>query len=212
MDLNSGKYKVYTWKNWIMLHWILNPGLAFNELILGQRIPKIYFEDQTSDQPRIERTFVPCPHCKTIHDSRIWSIENGVAFQNWFGLYCHNCRKIIPCLMNWLSFLILVITFPIWGWFKQTLKKKWLKKQPKRYENIEIKNTPNPFDKKSWINTGLSWGAFMFLCMSILYPYLTNNEISLKTLLLGLVIWTIGGLVFGYLMKIYFNKVISKIK
>ena len=41
MEFNKEKYKIYTWKNWMVLHWILNPGLAINELILGQRVPKI---------------------------------------------------------------------------------------------------------------------------------------------------------------------------
>jgi hypothetical protein len=39
MKFNEEKYKVYTWKNWMMLHWIINQGLAINELILGQRTP-----------------------------------------------------------------------------------------------------------------------------------------------------------------------------
>ena len=46
MEFDKEKYKVYTWKNWMMLHWILNPGLAINELILGQRVPKVSLEDE----------------------------------------------------------------------------------------------------------------------------------------------------------------------
>jgi hypothetical protein len=53
-----------------MLHWILNPGLAINELILGQRVPKVRLEDKTIDKPRIERVLIPCPHCETLHDGR----------------------------------------------------------------------------------------------------------------------------------------------
>jgi hypothetical protein len=41
MKIDETKYKIWTWKNPLMLHWIINPGLAINELILGQRIPKI---------------------------------------------------------------------------------------------------------------------------------------------------------------------------
>ena len=48
MEFDKEKYKVYTWKNWMMLHWILNPGLAINELILGQRVPKVSLEDKTN--------------------------------------------------------------------------------------------------------------------------------------------------------------------
>ena len=73
MEFSKDKWKIYTWKNWMMIHWILNPGLAFNELILGQRVPKLSLVDKTSDKPLLERSYVPCPHCDEIHDHRIWS-------------------------------------------------------------------------------------------------------------------------------------------
>ena len=85
---------------------MLNPGLAINELILGQRVPKIMLIDQISDKPFMERTYVPCPHCDTYHDGRTWSQQNNTAFKNWFGLYCPNCGDIIPCIRNWTSALI----------------------------------------------------------------------------------------------------------
>jgi transcription elongation factor Elf1 len=205
MKFDTQQYKVYTWKNWMMLHWILNPGLAINELILGQRVPKISLEDKTIDKPRYERTFVPCPHCETLHDGRTWSTINGTAFKNWFGLYCKNCGNTIPCLTNGLSFIILGATFPIWGLFRKDLKAYWLKKQPQRYKHLDVKHTSNAFDKKSWIKTGLSWGGFMFLTMSVGFPYFNNEEITLKTLTIGLIVWTIGGLLFGYSMKRFMN-------
>jgi hypothetical protein len=210
MEFDNKKYKVYTWKNWMMLHWILNPGLAINELILGQRIPKISVEDKTADKPRIERTFVPCPHCHTLHDGRTWSAENGTAFKNWFGLYCTNCGKTIPCLMNACSFIILALTFPVWGWFRKSLQAEWLKKQPVRYENIDMERVPDPFDKKSWVKTGLSWGAFMFVTLILVFPWFEGEEITFTSVLTGIAIWTIGGLGFGYAMKIFMNKTPGK--
>jgi hypothetical protein len=210
MEFDKEKFKVYSWKNWMMLHWLLNPGLVINELILGQRIPKISLEDKISDKPRMERSFIPCPHCKTLHDGRTWSTQNRTAFKNWFGLYCTNCEKIIPCLMNAFSFILLAITFPIWGWFKKSLKANWLKKQPERYKNLDISKTPNPFEKNNWIKTGLSWGAFMFVIMSVLFPYFGNHEITLLSIVLGLVVWTLGGLLFGYTMKKFMIKTIHK--
>lgn len=210
MAFDKSKYKIYTWKNWMVLHWILNPGLAINELILGQRVPKVSLEDKTIDKPRIERTFIPCPHCETLHDGRTWSTQNGTAFKNWFGLYCKNCGNIIPCLTNVFSFLILAVTFPIWGWFRKSLKKKWMEKQSRRYENIDIEKTSNHFDKKSWVKTGLSWGFFMFIFNSLIFPYFDGMEITLKTILLGVVTWTIAGLIFGYIMKLYFNATIKR--
>lgn len=210
MEFNKYKYKVYTWKNGMVLHWVLNPGLAINELILGQRIPKISLEDLESDRPRIERIIVPCPHCNAFHDGRTWSTENGTAFKNWFGLYCKNCGDIIPCLTNITSLIILTITFPIWGWFKKSLKEKWLHKQPKRFTNISIKDLPNSFDTKKWFITGLIWGLFMFFIMTFFYPFLDGNQITLKKTLIGILIWSLAGIVFGFVMNKYTNKTISK--
>jgi len=193
----------------MVLHWILNPGLVINELILGQRIPKISLEDKTSNKPRYERTYIPCPHCKTFHDSRVWSYQNGTVFKNWFGLYCPICGNIIPCLMNGFSFIVLTLTFPFWGWFRKSLKKQWLKKQPERYKNINIETSPNPFGKKSWFKTGLTWGVLMFLIMSIVFPYFKGQEITLKILLIEFAIWIISGLIFGYIMKLFMNQTIK---
>ena len=201
MKIDKQKYKVYTWKNWMMLHWIINPGMAINEMILGQRIPKISLLDKTLQKPKHDRSFVPCPHCETIHDSRIWSPQNKTGFKNWFGLYCTNCGGIIPCIINGFSFLILAITFPIWGWFKNNLKQQWLDKQPKRYENIDIEATPNPYSKNNWVRTGLVWGVLMYLLTTFLFPYLNGEEIETKEILLGFPLWVVAGLIFGFTLK-----------
>lgn len=207
MSFDKNRYKVYTWKNWMMLHWIINPGLAINEVILGQRVPKVSLEDITIDKPRIERTFIPCPHCNTLHDGRTWSTQNGTAFKNWFGLYCKDCGGVIPCLTNATSFIVLAVTYPIWGWFKKSWKAKWLKKQPERFKNIDIEHIPNPFDKKSWIITGLSFGAFMFVFMGIGFRYFIEREaITLKSSVFHLITWIIGGLIYGYIMKLVNDK------
>ena len=42
------------------------------------------------------------------------------------------------------------------------------------------------------------------------FPYFYGQEITWKTLLLELVIWTIGELGFGYTMKLFMNKTINK--
>lgn len=210
MNFDKTKYKVYTWKNGMMLHWILNPGLAINELLLGQRVPKVSLEDKTSNKSRFERSFVPCPHCNTLHDSRTWSTDNGTAFKNWFGLYCNNCSNIIPCLTNAFSYLVLIVTFPVWGWFKNSMKKAWLEKQPERYQNIDIEKVPNPYGQKSWIQTGLSWGLFMFIMMSVIFPFIDGSPINVNTILLGLVVWTIAGLLFGFTLKVFLGTALKK--
>jgi hypothetical protein len=61
MEFNTNKYRVYNWTHFMMIHWIINPGLAFNELVLGQRVPKVMLEDKTSAAPRAQRSVIPCP-------------------------------------------------------------------------------------------------------------------------------------------------------
>lgn len=205
MHYDPSKYKVYTWKNWMMLHWIINPGLAFNELILGQRVPEISLEDKTIDKPRVERSFVPCPHCGHLHDGRTWSTHNGTAFKNWFGLYCPNCGGIIPCLMNATSALVLLVTAPLWIWFYRTLKSNWLAAQPARYAHLDLEQISNPFDEKSWYKSGLSFGFTMFLLMEFLLPVLEQEPLSWKKVLIGIPVWAFSGLIYGYMMKQFSN-------
>ena len=59
MNYDKTKYKVLTWKSPVMLHWVINPGLAFNELVLGQRAPKVVLEERNSAKTLPERTFIP---------------------------------------------------------------------------------------------------------------------------------------------------------
>lgn len=206
MEFNRNKYRIYDWKHFMMVHWMLNPGLAFNELILGQRIPKVMLEDKTSNKPRYERTFVPCPQCDTLHDGRTWSIQNNTGFKNWFGLYCPSCGGIIPCLTNFTSFIILAVTFPLWGWFRKPLKEKWLKQQPERFKNIDVNIIPDPFAKKGWIAYGLMFGVIMFLLMEIATPLIMDEEITAFHLAIGVPVWLIAGLGWGYFMKVFSGK------
>ena len=205
----TNKYKVYTWKHWMVLHFILNPGLAFNELILGQRIPKVTLEDKASDKPRMERSYVPCPHCNELHDGRTWSTDSGTAFKNWFGLYCPKCGGIIPCVRNVTSFLLLVLTYPIWGWFKKDMKQEWLSRQPERYADIKLSSGQQQYERYNWIKTGLVWGALMFVIMTPLF-FFYGIKMSLINIAIQLIIWLVGGLLFGYTMKLFLGKKGSK--
>jgi uncharacterized Tic20 family protein len=200
------KYKVYTWRNWMNVHWLINPGVAFSEFILGYRPPKILLEDKTSDKPRIERMYVPCPHCNTIHDSRTWAKKNGTFFKNWFGLYCPNCGNVIPCLLNSTSFLLLALTFPIWVWFKKRMRSNWLAHQPDRYQNLDVSYVSSSFKDYNWIKQGMIWALFMYVIMTFLFPLIISEPITLPTILIGIPIWALAGLGYGYFMKTFFYK------
>ena len=202
MEYDKSKYKIWTWKNPLMLHWIINPGAAFNELALGQRVPKVTLIEKNKDKPIGERTFIPCPHCGTLHSALKWSVQNKTAFKNWFGLYCDHCGKIIPCLTNLTSYVILGITFPIWICFKEKWKAKWLAEQKVKFSR-PLQLTQPTFN---WWRTGLGWGFFMYIFMEILIPFVSGVPITGKSLLIGIFIWGIGGLLFGLIMKMILGK------
>jgi len=88
------------------------------------------------------------------------------------------------------------------------LKNNWLEKQPQRFIDINLETTTSPLQKISWLKIGLIWGASMFLIFMVML-YLDGSEIPLKMILLGVVISAIGGLIFGYLMKIIFKSTIK---
>jgi hypothetical protein len=192
MTFDKVKYKVWTWKNPLMLHWIINPGLAFNELVLGQRVPKITLIEK-NNKPLAERSFVPCPHCGTFHSVLKWAPQNHTAFKNWFGLYCDNCGKIIPCLTNLTSYIFLGITFPIRVWFKDKWKARWLEVQKEKFSKPLVLTQP---DFKWWY-VGLRWGFIMLVIMNIL----KFKDFTWKGFLIDIPIWISGGLLLGLIIR-----------
>jgi len=58
----------------------------------------------------------------------------------------------------------------------------------------------NSFSKNNWLRTGMEWAIFMFLFMSLIYPYFAGEVITLRSVLIGLILWPIGGIAFGYSM------------
>lgn len=197
MKYDTVKYKTRTWKNSLMLHWILNPALAINELILGQRIPKVILIEKDNKRSLPERSFIPCPHCGTLHPALKWSSQNKTAIKNWFGLYCDSCGGIIPCLTNLTSYLLLGLTYPIWIWFKKSWKEKWLTAQREKFSK-PLLLTPPEFN---WRNYGLRWSLFMFVFMEILFPLIDGQKYNIYKLAIGIIVWALAGLGYGYLMK-----------
>jgi len=209
MDIDRSKYKVWDGKNLNVIIWKINPALAFNELVLGQRIPKITLLDKTSDKPLIERTCIPCPHCETYHDGRTWSWQNKTAAKNWFGLYCPNCGGVIPCIRNVMARLILKLTYPLWFLWIGSWKQSWLNKQSARYANINIQLVE--YKKVNWIKIGLLWGVLMYVTIQLLNPLLLGEDYTLANFVIGIPIWLAGGLMFGKLMKWWMGKKVKNV-
>lgn len=206
MKYDKEKYKIWNWKSPVILHWIINPGIVINELILGQTIPKVMLIEREGKKPFYQRSLIPCPHCGTMHSGLKWSSQNKTAFRNWFGYYCDNCKEIIPVQRNLTSLIILTLTFPIWGWFRKTLKLNWLNKQPDRYKSINLEIAEKINSTKIWLKSGLFFGLFMFVFMVILYPLIKGEAITQKSVFIGIPLWLICGLGWGYIMKRWMNK------
>ena len=127
MQYDKSRFKIWALPHPIVLHWVLNPGLMFNELILGQRQPKVSLIDKESDKSLLERCYIPCPHCETLNDNRLWGKRN--TFGHWFGLVCPSCHQVIPCLWNIFSLAVLAITFPLWYFPARFFRQRWLEKE-----------------------------------------------------------------------------------
>lgn len=54
---------------------------------------------------------------------------------------------------------------------------------------------------KSWIKFGLIWGVFMFLMMNIVFPLIDGNGLDIKRVLIGIPVWIVFGLIFGYVSR-----------
>ncbi len=205
--MNSLSYKCpkctgVNFKRWelphlLVLHWVLNPGLAFNEIVLGQRLPKTQLICQDCDGPILDRAFVPCPSCKTLHLGRLAAGKR--SFRNWRGISCPSCNERIPCIWNVFSLLILGLTFPLWA-LPYFLYFRNLPLRP--FFQLEDGKPPIPksISKRTWIIMGASWGGFMWLIMSVI-PALRSSNLGFdwNSALIGLPIWTVGGFAFGFI-------------
>ena len=185
-----------------MLHWVVNPGLVINELILGQRVPKIMLVKEDFTKTLSEKSFVPCPHCGTIHPSLEWSSQNKTAFGNWFGLYCNHCEKVIPCLRNFTSLIIIVITFPVWIWFKETWKKRWLMVQKEKFSKPLKLSVP---EYNMWLH-GLKIGIGYYLLIMFTKFVIFQESFTWKKPIGNLVGSIIIGLISAAIIKEMFMK------
>jgi hypothetical protein len=197
MDFDRSTYKVRTWKSPIMLFWVLNPIVAIDEFFLGRRAPKVILIGKGKGGTKKGVGYVPCPHCGTIHSGLEWSRQNHTLYKNWFGLYCKDCGKIIPCLYSVVSYVLLGLTFPIWYWFKDKWKAEWLEEQRIKFSkplNLELPNF-------TWWKVGLKWGAWMYVVLTLILPLIMGESITVHKLISGFFFWVVAGLVFGLWIK-----------
>jgi hypothetical protein len=199
---DESKYKLRTWKYPLKLLWMLNPMIIINDLFLGQRVPAISFSHRKTGKPSlVAKTVIPCPHCHHLHPGFKWAAINNNAFFNWFGLYCDQCGKTIPCIRNLFALLITWLTFPLWIGFRKMARNKWLNCQPQRFVNLKPPNPENTFAGQGRIMGGLFWGWWMFICMIIIEPLIYEEVYTLRRASFFLAYWLVMGIGFGYLMN-----------
>lgn len=54
--------------------------------------------------------------------------------------------------------------------------------------------------KNRWWVRGLLWGTFMFLIMTLAFPYFQGEPLLARNVIFGVFVWTITGLIFGRLV------------
>ncbi len=180
-------------------------GTGIYELFLGQRVPKVMLREADRSWFDLTAYKVPCSHCGAVHNSKIWSTENNLAFGNWFGLYCQSCGEIIPVVTNILTFVILLVTAPVWLWFYKPLKKHWLEKQPARYKGVDLEKTYKGFSRKKAVLTGGSYGLIMFIIM-LAYELSKGTTLTGTKVFVLFLVWMAGGQFFGWTLYLLYRK------
>ena len=178
----------------------------FFELMLGLRLPKVVLIDKESDKPPLERSYIPCPHCETLNDRRLWGNGNGNAFGHWFGLVCPSCHEIIPCLWNIFSLAILAITFPLWYFPVRFFRHRWIEKEKERLAKVLecplIQARSINSSLIFFISTSFTSGVHAWVMWVIFFEVLWNGrEWDLKTMLESLPIWIVAGFAIGLVMS-----------
>ena len=207
MQYDKNRFEIWAVPHPLILFWVLFPPLIFNELLLGQRLPKVMLIDKESDKPLLERTYVPCPHCETLNDGRLWAKWN--AFGHWFGLVCPSCHQIIPCLWNIFSLAILAITFPLWYFPVRFFRRRWLEKEKERLANA-LERPLIQAKSINWLFRGtVYWGGFMWVILGVIpqvWSVLNGKEWDLIMMFVMLPIWLVTGFAWGLVMRFWMNR------
>ncbi len=208
MQYDKNKFKIYALPHpAVLLIWILNPFVMFNELILGLRLPKVTLVDKESNKPLPERTYYPCPHCAVLNDTRCWARRNALG--HWFGYICPNCHQIIPCLWSVFSLVILAITFPLWYFPARLVRQRWIEKEKERLAAV-LKRPLVQVKTIHWLLIGtFIWGVFMWIFVEFLpqmRQVLNGKEWDLTIMLVTLPIWLSAGCAWGLFMGFWMNR------
>lgn len=117
-------YSTWSGRHPLVMHWKLNPGLAINELLLGQRVPETLFVCTACEAPMAERSWVVCTQCQRVTRGSHWMA--GMAFGHWLGLVCPHCGLELPTTRNWTAAAVTWLTAPLWWLAYARMKRPYL--------------------------------------------------------------------------------------
>ena len=211
MQYDKNRFKIWALPHPNVLFWVLNPVLIVNELIFGQRAPKVTLIDQKSDKPLMERIYIPCPHCETLNNSRLWAKWN--SFGHWFGLVCPSCHQIIPCLWNIFSLAVLAITFPLWYFPARFFRRRWLEKEKERLAKV-LERPLIQAKSINWVLIGVfGWGVPTWVTFEVVLNVWSGREWDLIIMFIELPIWLVAGFAWGLWMRASMNrKVVRQVR
>ena len=202
MQYDKNRFKIQALPHPFILLWVLFPACMFNELILGQRLPKVTLIEKESDKPPEERSYVPCPHCETLNDRRLWATKgNAFGHGHWFGLVCPSCHQIIPCLWNIFSLAILAITFPLWYFPVRFFRHRWIAKEKERLAKALERPLLQATSIIDSLSIGITCGISVWVMWVILEVVRNGAEWDLKTMLESLPMSLGAGFGIGCFMR-----------
>ncbi len=198
-EIEGKRYKVWKLPNLILVHWILNPGIAIVELIFGQRTPKVILIDQESSDSLFHRQYVECPHCGKLTNAIVWQNAKR-QFGNWYGLACPNCEEKIPTLLNVFSRIILLPLFPVLKPIEKALGSHFLVKQASALrEAEEFPPTKIQTKHKSAKHISLKLViviSFLYFLMFLVQIYFKYQTLELLTIVIAAAYAIFGGILY----------------
>ncbi len=198
--------KLQTLPHLVLIHWLLNPGLVINEILLGQRIPRTSYTCIKCDRDLVLRQYYQCSQCGAFLSATLWA--RGNALGHWFGLFCPDCGGRIPTLLNVFSCIAVGITVPAWWPLWRLVRRRWIRWERKRAIHQRCSGRSARLPIRRWALWGmLAWGVPMWLAMNLLLPTLSNTRaIDLTEMLIGVAFWLGGGALFGVAMKSFLTR------
>jgi hypothetical protein len=159
-DCGQTEHKLQGPHSFVNWHWRLNPGLAINETLLGQRVPTHAWTCETCDKEVPLRTWLRCPECGTFHNNMLWA--KGNAFGHWLGLRCPECSGRIPAVRNLVALAVEWLSAPLWLVPMLLLRQRFVDMELARLGAMKgVAHAP-----PNWIKLGLVYfGGAMYLLL-----------------------------------------------